>query len=68
MSYDALMRWEWEGGTPASVIERNKAARAEPAQNTRAEPQPTQGRPRARRVEGASPLSSEGWQGDGSER
>jgi hypothetical protein len=65
ISYDALMRWEWEGGTPAPAIERNKAARAEPATNTRAEPQPRQGR---LRVATAPPLSSEGWQGDGSER
>ena len=30
MSYDALMRWEWEGGTPASVTDRGEeAVRAE---------------------------------------
>ena len=32
MSYDALMRWEWEGGTPASVSERSEATPAEPVE------------------------------------
>jgi len=31
MSYDALMRWEWEGGTPAPGSE---PARATPAEHT----------------------------------
>lgn len=30
MSYDALMRWEWEGGTRAPVSERREATPAEP--------------------------------------
>jgi hypothetical protein len=31
MSNDALMRWEWEGGTPDAVSE---AARPEPAEKS----------------------------------
>jgi hypothetical protein len=68
MSYDALMRWEWEGGTPASVSERGEATRAEPVKNTLTRPRPTNGRQRARQVAAVSPLPSEGWQGDDSER
>jgi hypothetical protein len=30
-SYDALMRWEWEGGTPAAASGQREGARAEPA-------------------------------------
>jgi hypothetical protein len=47
MSCDALMRWEWEGGTPASVSE---PARAKPAENTDIGSQPTSRGQRARRV------------------
>jgi hypothetical protein len=64
MSYDALMRWEWEGGTPASVSERDEAARNEPAENTLTLPQPTKGHQLACRVATASPLPSQGWRGD----
>ena len=48
MAYDALMRWEWEGGTPDSVTE---PARARPAENTAIRSQPTKRSERARRVE-----------------
>ena len=48
MGHDALMRWEWEGGTPDSVSE---PARARPAENTDIRSQPTKRRQRARRVE-----------------
>lgn len=34
MSFDALMRWEWEGGTPAPVRERNEAPHTELAEHT----------------------------------
>jgi hypothetical protein len=29
-SSDALMRWEWEGGTPAAASGQREGARAEP--------------------------------------
>jgi hypothetical protein len=31
MSYDALMRWEWEGGTPSSARSQRDDARVEHA-------------------------------------
>ena len=34
MSYDALMRWEWEGGASACETERERSAHTEPAENT----------------------------------
>jgi hypothetical protein len=61
------MRWEWEGGCPASVSERAEEACAEPAENTLSRPQPTNGRHRTRPVATVSSLPSEGWQGDDSE-
>ena len=48
MGYDALMRWEWEGGAPDSVSEQ---ARARPAENTDIRSQPTKRRLRAPRGE-----------------
>jgi hypothetical protein len=68
MSYDALMRWEWEGGAPAPVGKREEAAPAEPAENTVARPQPMNGRQRVRGVATAWSLPSEARRGDGSER
>jgi hypothetical protein len=68
MSYDALMRWEWEGGTPAPVSEPREATPAEPVRNALTRPRPTNGRQRARQVATVSRLPSEGWRGDGSER
>jgi hypothetical protein len=68
MSYDALMRWEWEGGTPASVSERREATPAEPVTNSLTRPRPTNGRQRASQDATVSRLSSEDWRGDGSER
>jgi hypothetical protein len=68
MSYDALMRWEWEGGTPASVSERREAPPAETMRNALTRPRPTNGGQRARQVAAASRLPSEDWRGDGSER
>jgi hypothetical protein len=61
MSYDALMRWEWEGGYPAFVNEWDEAPPAEPAESD------TPAHPRAR---GATPSQSppESRQGDGCER
>jgi hypothetical protein len=50
MSYDAVMRWEWEGGAPASVSERDEATRAEPAEDTLTRQQPTNRVLRTRRV------------------
>jgi hypothetical protein len=68
MSYDALMRWEWEGGTPAPVSEPREATPAEPVRNALTRPRPTNGRQRARQVATVSRLPSEGWRGDDSER
>lgn len=34
MSYDALMRWEWEGGAPATVSDRGQAERTEPGKDS----------------------------------
>jgi hypothetical protein len=31
VSYDALMRWEWEGGTPPSASDQGEDVDAEPA-------------------------------------
>jgi hypothetical protein len=33
VSHDALMRWEWEGGAPATVTDRDEAGHAEPGKN-----------------------------------
>jgi len=33
MSYDALMRWEWEGGTPVPISERSEGFGADKAQH-----------------------------------
>lgn len=67
MSYDALMRWEWEGGNPF-VNEWDAAPYAEPAGNdTLTEPRPTSGRRPVRRVATASPSPPEGRQDDGRE-
>ena len=69
MSYDALMRWEWEGGNPAFVNDWDTAPSAEPAENdTLNPPRPVGGRRRARRVATAPPPSREDRQGDGRER
>jgi hypothetical protein len=56
MSYDALMRWEWEGGASTPARERDEPARPEPAENTLSPPQPTNAH------------QPEGWQDDGNER
>ena len=68
MSYDAIMRWEWEGGTPASVSERREATPAEPVRNALTRPRPANGRQQAQQVATVSRLPSEGWRGDGSVR
>jgi hypothetical protein len=49
MSRDAFMRWEWEGGTPASTNERGEAVSAEPDAMARVALQPTRA-PRGRRA------------------
>jgi hypothetical protein len=64
MSHDALMRWEWEGGTPAAVSERDESTHAEPAEDTRTRPQTTSRRQRTRRPEPVSPMPSEGRRGE----
>ena len=69
MSYDALMRWEWEGGYPALVNEWDEVPRAEPAGNdTLAQPLPASGRRRLRRTTTPSPSPPEDRQSDGRER
>ena len=68
MSYEALMRWEWEGGTPASISEGDEPTRAKRAENTHIRSKPTDRRQRTRGVAAVLPAPSEGWHGDGSER
>jgi len=70
MSYDALMRWEWEGGTPAFVNEFDAAPNAGLAGNntTLTQPRPTSRRAQVRRDASASPPPREDRQGDGRER
>ena len=69
MSFDALMRWEWEGGTPTSGNDPAEAAHTKPAENTHTRLQPTNRRQKARRVASVSPplLPWERRQGDDSE-
>ena len=43
MSYDALMRWEWEGGAPPSASGQGEDVRVEPAHGT--QPPPAQSQP-----------------------
>jgi hypothetical protein len=66
MSRDAFMRWEWEGGTPASINERAEAVSAELAAMARVAPQPTRA-PRRRRA-ATSSLSPGRRQDNGRER
>ena len=47
VSYDALMRWEWEGGAPATVSERERAEHNEPGKTPPTRP-PVAGRLSAR--------------------
>ena len=68
MSYDAIMRWEWEGGTPASVSERREATPAEPVRNALTRPRPRTGVSGRGKLRPVSRLPSEDWRGDGSER
>ena len=67
--YDALMRWEWEGGTATSGRDREERAPGEPAgEKTHNRSQPTNRRQRARRIASVSPVHSGGWHADGDER
>jgi hypothetical protein len=68
MSYDALMRWEWEGGTPAFVTERDEAACAERAEGAIPRPQPANRHLRAPRVAAGARLPSKRPQSGGGER
>ena len=43
MNCDALMRWEWEGGTPASGDRRDEVVRTNPAEPTQVQSQPMTG-------------------------
>ena len=63
---DALVRWEWEGGTPVSVNDPGEAARAE-AGGGHSQPAATQRVSAERQGAVAAPLPSEGRQVDGSE-
>jgi hypothetical protein len=67
MSHDALMRWEWEGGTPISAGERDEAVGAEQAENAPVRPQP-KARERPRQVATVSSLRLRGLRGDDGER
>jgi hypothetical protein len=62
MSYEALMRWEWEGGTPAS-----SASEPAQAEDTEVRPRPADRRRLARRGASLSTLSGR-RRGDGRER
>jgi hypothetical protein len=68
MSFDALMRWEWEGGTPASMRDRDEAAHTKPAKDTHPRSQAANGRQKARRPTSVLPPAFERWQGDDSQR
>jgi hypothetical protein len=68
MSYDALMRWEWEGGAAASARERHEATATEPAEDVLSPPEPAKRRRRARRAGPVSASRSEDRQSDGGER
>jgi hypothetical protein len=67
VSHDALMRWEWEGGAPATVSDRNEAGHAEPGKNPPTRSRSPDGCPRGRRVTTVSPRPSGGHQGDDGE-
>jgi hypothetical protein len=68
-SYDALMRWEWEGGTASSGRDREKRTPGEPAgEKTQNRSQPTNGRQPAHRIASVSPVHSGDWHADGDER
>jgi hypothetical protein len=67
VSHDALMCWEWEGGAPAAVSERDELAHVEPAQNTRLPPQTTSRRQRTPQAAAASLMPSDGRRGDDGE-
>lgn len=60
LSYDALMRWEWEGGTPSSGGEPACTTGAENTDTLRL----TNRRRRARQVASVSTLPSDVSQGD----
>jgi len=68
MSYDALMRWEWEGGAPAFAAERDDPAGAESAESAIPRPTRANRQSQVRQVATGSPLPSEGTESDGSER
>jgi hypothetical protein len=60
MNCDALMRWEWEGGTRASVDRLDEAVRTNPAEPTQIQSQPITGR---RPAGGAASFGSAKFQG-----
>ena len=65
MNCDALMRWEWEGGTRASVDRRDEVVRTNPAEPTQVQSQPMT---RRQPADGAASFESgklEGRRGDG---
>ena len=65
--YDALMRWEWEGGTATSIRDRDEPAPGEPAaKKLHNRSQPTNRR-QGPRIASGSPVHSGGWQSDGDE-
>jgi hypothetical protein len=69
MSFDALMRWEWEGGAPDSKHDRDEAAHTKPAKNTHmgSQSQAMNGRQKVRRATSVS-TRAEQWRGDDSKR
>jgi hypothetical protein len=67
VSDDALMRWEWEGGAPATVSDRDEAGHNEPGKNPPTQPRSPDGRPRGRRLTTVSPRPARGHDGDDGE-
>lgn len=68
MSFDALMRWEWEGGTPASIRDRGEAVHTKPGTDTHTGSLAATRRQKARWATSVSPPPFERWQGDDSQR
>ena len=65
MNCDALMRWEWDGGTRASVDRRDEVVRTNPAEPTQVQSQPMTGRQPADGTASFGSAKSEGRRGDG---
>jgi hypothetical protein len=64
--YDALMRWEWEGGTATSITDREEPAPGDPAaKKAHHRSQPSNLGQRTSQIGPGSRVHSGGWQADG---